>query len=259
MAAKNDLDLLERLESMTLDVAGARLPFSRRLARENGWSVEFAERVVSEYKRFVYLAMTAGHPVTPSDEIDQAWHLHLAYTRHYWDEMCGEILKQPLHHGPTLGGRAESAKYNDWYTRTLESYEAAFGQRPPQDIWPTPDQRFADVEGFRRVNTTNLLLVPLGRVQAAVAGSLALVLAGCSLDGEFGWGEFFLVFALIAIAVASFARKRPKRRKRKGGGAGAAGGCGVGGCGSDRSGGDVGSDGSGCGSGCGGGCGGCGG
>ena len=258
MTLQADTDLLERLEAMNLDVAGASLPFSRRLARDNGWSVEFSQRVVNEYKRFVYLAMTAGHPVTPSDEVDQAWHLHLAYTRHYWDEMCGEILKQPLHHGPTLGGRAESAKYADWYTRTLEAYAAAFGHQPPVDIWPTPEQRFSAVEGFRRVNTADLLMVPVSRIQAAGAGSLALILAGCSLDGEFGWGEVFLVFALLAVGAAWFARKKRKRKRRKGGSSAAAGGCGASGCGSGK----VGDDGgSGCGgdSGCGGGCGGCGG
>ncbi|MEK6230809.1 MAG: hypothetical protein N2A42_03075 [Luteolibacter sp.] len=35
---------------------------------------------MTEYKRFVALAMLAGHPVTPSEEVDQAWHLHLVYT-----------------------------------------------------------------------------------------------------------------------------------------------------------------------------------
>ncbi len=41
-----------------------------------------------EYRRFAFLAATAGHPVTPSDAVDQAWHLHLTYSRDYWDRFC---------------------------------------------------------------------------------------------------------------------------------------------------------------------------
>ena len=33
---------------------------------------ELARRVIREYKRFTFLAMEAGHPVTPSDPVDQA-------------------------------------------------------------------------------------------------------------------------------------------------------------------------------------------
>ncbi len=230
---------------MSLDVDGAQLTFSRRLARDNGWGEDFSQRVIDEYKRFVYLAATAGHPVTPSDEVDQAWHLHLAYTSHYWDEMCGEILGQPLHHGPTQGGKDESAKYRDWYVRTLESYEAAFGEKPPADVWPPPERRFAGAEAFQRIDKRDYLLVPKPPTQAVVLGAIALILAGCSLDGEFGRIEVLLFIALVGviiwIAITEF-------RKREDGTDG-------GGCGAPGDGGD----GSGCGSGCGGGCGGCGG
>ena len=40
------------------------LPFVRRLARDNGWSAAYAERVLREYKRFVYLAVRAGDRAT---------------------------------------------------------------------------------------------------------------------------------------------------------------------------------------------------
>ena len=102
-------DLWRRLEAFQLDDASASLTFTRRLARENDWEPAYARRVVDEYKRFVFLAMTAGHEVTPSDEVDQAWHLHLTYTRSYWGGLCGEVLGRPLHHGPTKGGADEGA------------------------------------------------------------------------------------------------------------------------------------------------------
>ncbi len=62
--------LWERLRDYPIDDPGAGFPFSRRLARENGWSPDYAARVILEYKRFLYLCAEAGHPVTPSDEVD---------------------------------------------------------------------------------------------------------------------------------------------------------------------------------------------
>ena len=67
--------LHERIESYSPDEPGADFPYSARLARDNDWSPDYTQRVVEEYKRFAYLAMAAGHPVTPSDQVDQAWQL----------------------------------------------------------------------------------------------------------------------------------------------------------------------------------------
>ncbi len=107
----------------------AALTFAARLARENRWTLTFAGQVITEYKRFCFLAVTAAHQVTPSDAVDQAWHLHLAYSRDYWERFCPEVLGMPLHHGPTAGGAVEKARYFEQYAQTLKSYEAAFGER----------------------------------------------------------------------------------------------------------------------------------
>lgn len=96
-------ELWIRISAFELDDPAAALPFTARLARENGWSRDFARRVVDEYRRFVFLAMKSGHPVTPSEEVDEAWRLHLCYSRSYWDGMCRGVLGRPLHHGPTEG------------------------------------------------------------------------------------------------------------------------------------------------------------
>ena len=60
-----------------------RRSFSRRLGEEREWAPEFTTRVVEEYRRFLFLAMAADHPVCPSEEVDAAWHLHLTFTRSY--------------------------------------------------------------------------------------------------------------------------------------------------------------------------------
>lgn len=144
--------LWSALRAFTFDESNAALPFSARLARDSGWSREYALRVIEEYRRFVYLAMKAGHPVTPSDAVDQAWHLHLCYTQSYWEDLCSGVLGRPLHHGPTKGGEAEGELYWSQYSATLRSYEAVFGP-PPDDIWPNGEVRFGHDLHYRRVNT----------------------------------------------------------------------------------------------------------
>ena len=89
------------------------LSFSQRLARENDWSIQHARHCIDEYRRFLYLAATAGHSVTPSDAVDQVWHQHLVYTENYWVDLCQEVLPSPLHHGPTKGGSQERVRYQD--------------------------------------------------------------------------------------------------------------------------------------------------
>ena len=82
--------LWNRLEEFSFDKPGVDFSFSERLRHENQWSAEYTERVLMEYRRFLYLCVEAGHPVTPSDAVDQAWHLHLCYTRSYWEESSAE-------------------------------------------------------------------------------------------------------------------------------------------------------------------------
>ena len=153
------IELLQRLEGYTPDEPTA-FPFSERLARENGWSPSYARRVIHEYKRFAFLAVTAGHPVSPSDEVDQAWHLHMLYTRAYWTNFCAEVLRTPLHHQPTKGGREERGKFHNWYQRTLESYRQFFNMEPPSDIWPSAERRFGEDIHFVRVNEVRNWIIP---------------------------------------------------------------------------------------------------
>lgn len=129
--------LLDRIMAFELDDPLSGFPFTSRLASEQGWSHAFAGSVVTEYKRFLFLAMVSGHPVSPSEAVDHAWHLHLLYTRSYWHDLCRDILGYDFHHQPSTGGPNESRKFADWYSGTLESYRRHFHREPPADVWPT--------------------------------------------------------------------------------------------------------------------------
>ena len=272
-----------RLSSLDFDAADAAFPFSARLARDNAWSPGFAAKAIGEYRKFCFLAVHAGHPVTPSDEVDQVWHLHLTYSRHYWETLCRDALERPLHHGPTQGGTAEDRKFHDWYEATVASYRRYFGE-PPHDVWPAVRERFHERNDFVRINrrdvvTMDRALLKHGALATLAGGGvLAVAHALAQADGaaeappEIGFVVVLAAVLIVAfvVAVARSRRRKAgdpagKRRasKRASDGAVAAGGACAGCSSSGKAGGDGNGNGdggsSGCGSsGCGGG-GGCGG
>ena len=121
--------------------AWGRAALLGKTARDNLWTEVFALAVCEEYRRFLFLACTADHVVTPSVAVDEAWHLHLIYTKSYWIDLCDGALGRPLHHVPTKGGAQEQAIFRDCYARTLANYERSFGCKPPPNIWPDVDSR----------------------------------------------------------------------------------------------------------------------
>ena len=168
-------ELWERIAGHTIGPFDASLTFALRLARENRWSLPHAERVVGEYKRFCYLAMTAGHEVTPSDAVDQAWHLHLTYSRDYWQVFCPQVLGADFHHGPTAGGPVERERYYRQYADTLAAYETVFGTSPPADIWPPAKRRFSVDPLGVRVNFFDVIVL---KRRVALALGLLVFVAG---------------------------------------------------------------------------------
>ncbi len=136
-------DLWQRIQGFEIDNPSVEFPFSSRLARENGWSREKALEAIGEYKKFIYLICVSPSPLTPSEVVDQVWHLHLVYTRSYWKDFCEGVLGRPIHHDPTKGGEAQMRLFHGQYAQTLALYECEFGHTPQAQIWPPVRERFA--------------------------------------------------------------------------------------------------------------------
>ncbi|MBD2621899.1 TIGR04222 domain-containing membrane protein [Microcystis flos-aquae FACHB-1344] len=221
------IELYKRIQAFALDRPDSQLSFSQRLAKDNGWSLGYTQRAIEEYKKFIFLAVAAGHPVTPSDQIDQVWHLHLTYTRLYWQEFCPKILQTTLHHEPTRGGSSEQLKFGSWYSKTLESYEQFFGHIPPIDIWPKPKDRFGRDLHFIRINTqqswvlskpnlTIFLKPQLRKIGIfTFLAFLSLMITGCQIISQIPnpmnfTGPEFLTFyislGVMGIALAAWLR-----------------------------------------------------
>lgn len=147
----DQVTLWDKIKDFELDEPTSSLTFTNRLARENGWTIEYSIRAVHEYKKFIFMLCIADHSLTPSDQVDQVWHLHLLYTHSYWIDFCQNLIGRQIHHGPTRGGKAEGDKYNDLYEKTLQLYKRLFERNAPVDIWPPKEIRFSEVN-FQRVN-----------------------------------------------------------------------------------------------------------
>ena len=216
-------ELLERIQAFGIDgTEPVALPFASRLARENGWSRAYAERVIREYKRYMFLAASSNVPVCPSEDVDAAWHLHLTYTQNYWKRFCGEVLGTPVHHDPTRGDSAEAVKHFQMYERTLAIYRSAFGHEPPTDIWPSAADRFGHNKKMRLVNTTRNWVIPKAPIKQVVgvtaAGlAIAMVVPGC-VGGELNpfnlEGAEFLAF-LIPMMIAAMCVGRVIRSRMR--------------------------------------------
>ncbi len=151
-------ELLTRIEAHPFD-PGDPLGFTRRLARDHEWTPAFAQAAVREYGRFCFLAVVTPGPVTPSEEVDEVWHLHLTYSRDYWAVWCGEVLRTALHHDPTKGGPVEQRRFRTQYAQTLAAYEAFFGS-PPPPFWPATHRRFGVRPRFRVLDTHRAFALP---------------------------------------------------------------------------------------------------
>ena len=219
-----DTFVWEKISGFRLDDPASAFPFSARLAREQGWGKAFTLKAIEEYRRFIYLACIAGHMVTPSEEVDAVWHLHLTYSQSYWKDLCRDTLERPLHHGPTRGGAEARERYREAYGQTLTSYEAAFGETPPAAFWPEPAARFAP-RTLRQVDCSTHWVIPKKPFKSALAIARRYGLPASFLAGSTGmaidagkeavfWGmngTQWLIFGAIATVIALAALSKKKR------------------------------------------------
>lgn len=202
-------NLWKQIRDFEFDSGNVQFSFLQRLARENNWSINYTRRVLLEYKKFIYLCAVSKQPITPSDAVDQAWHLHLTYTQSYWEELCQKTLKRNLHHHPTKGGKSEQEKFSGCYDATFEMYVREFHQEPPNDIWLDHDTRFKQVH-YKRINVANYWMIrkPARHVLGSIGVLLFIIPVLLLLPQSFGNNHFGMVItiAIILYVVIQFFR-----------------------------------------------------
>ena len=169
------------------------------------------------------LTQVAGTQVCPSDDVDQAWHLHITRTADY-ERFCREVFGRFLHHQPAQAGPEEHQRHRGMYVGTLSLYRRSFQAPAPREVWPEVDQRFSGPAPGPDVFRLPDALQPGGLLAAAglfAAFALALLLNRLGvLDASHAVsGPDFLRFAVPAtlllillgwLSTAPHARASPR-------------------------------------------------
>lgn len=126
----NANDLFKAVMELDLDPIKTKL---MHVASGEGWSLEKANAVEKEYRRFLCLMkMYPGEETAPLEDVDTFWHYHILDTMKYAVD-CEQVFGYFLHHYPYVGLRGEDDEQFrlDSGERMRTLYEATFGEAYP--------------------------------------------------------------------------------------------------------------------------------
>ena len=72
-----------KLNMMNADGMQAFAPLMEMMQKQMGQNAEMTQRVIEEYRKFLFLAMRAGHQVIPPGPVNDAWMMHLQNAQNY--------------------------------------------------------------------------------------------------------------------------------------------------------------------------------
>ncbi len=205
-----DIELWDKLAAYEFPMADGTLFLFSFLAKTTTLTSEQVVRVMTEYRRFLYLAATSGEVVAPSRLVDEIWHRHMQDSRAYLNGLCEGVFGKVIHHSP--GRAAQSA--DPAYRRTLDLYVDEFNCVPDNKIWPTPEQMQS-------------------RHDLNIKWGIATLLALISLPLIFSKTMLLVPMAMVIVWFANDQQTAPwrLRKRREVGSGGACGGGGSDGCG----------------------------
>jgi hypothetical protein len=126
MISKNDFAPIAEL-----DLSAIKAKLMHKAAE--GWSLEQANAVECEYRRFLYLMKKFPNESTaPLVDVDTFWHYHILDTMKYAAD-CERAFGYFLHHNPYvgIGDETDDQVRLDSGARMRELYEATFGETYP--------------------------------------------------------------------------------------------------------------------------------
>jgi hypothetical protein len=139
----NANDLFKAVMQLDLEPIKMKL---MHVASGEGWSLEKANAVEKEYRRFLCLMkMYPEEDTAPLVDVDTFWHYHILDTMKYAAD-CEQAFGYFLHHYPYVGMRGDDDEQFrlDSGNRMRELYEATFGEAyPGAEAEETPAARAA--------------------------------------------------------------------------------------------------------------------
>ena len=143
--------------------------FEHCLRHEGDWTDESATRITLEYRKFLYLKIVEGGVLTPSEVVDQAWHLHRCFPEAY-RRFCAEVAGQDIPHQRGI----PKAQADSSYARLLAAYVREFDQTPSVEIWPSLAMLRREEQSLRVMQVSLLVAtasVPLAALSVHWFGS----------------------------------------------------------------------------------------
>jgi hypothetical protein len=135
----NDLFSAATKAVMELDLDPIKMKLMHAASGE-GWSLEKANAVEREYRRFLCLMkLFPEEDTAPMVDVDTFWHYHILDTMKYAAD-CEKVFGYFLHHYPHIGlGDTEEEDLLRFESgdRMRQLYEATFGEAYPG--WPNGD------------------------------------------------------------------------------------------------------------------------
>ncbi len=139
-----------------------------------GWTLEHANAVEHEYRRFLFLMKTFPHEqAAPLVDVDTFWHYHILDTLKYAAD-CDAVFGHFLHHFPYIGlrGADDLVAHERLGVRMQELYESTFGEPYPLMLGAQADG--AAATAYSAVtNQTAYSAVAAKTAYSAVAGKTA--------------------------------------------------------------------------------------
>jgi hypothetical protein len=99
--------------------------------REYGWDEKYAQAVLTEYERFMYIK-SLDLDTSPTDPIDQLWHTHILYTELYLS-YCKNKFGKFIHHNPDMSLDQKSRLSR--IAKTIKIYSKIYTSITHPEIW----------------------------------------------------------------------------------------------------------------------------
>ena len=121
-----------KLNLMNADGLQAFAPLMEMMQKQMGQNSEMAQRVIEEYRKFLFLAMRAGHQVIPPGPVNDVWMMHLQNAQNYWENLGQMIGERPMAQGIDAKNFAIDGRRLEGDARILRE---DLRQEAPMDIW----------------------------------------------------------------------------------------------------------------------------
>lgn len=164
--------------------------FFNKLKDEYNWKSEQANNAILEYQKFLLIVKKYGANQTPSKLVDKVWHIHLLFTKDYWENLCPNYLGFNLHHIPSETDSESKVKDLENYKNTMEHYKLLFGEKNKIAI---PD----NTRKYKLINSNSILTTLIIFLTISIGSPRFYFLP--SVNGE----EFLLIYGFAYMILCS--------------------------------------------------------